>query len=91
MCNSMAERINSTLPVMLRTLEQTWKSRWKDELNKLIYAYNCTEHSVTGYSPYYFLFGKKPRLAVDFILKGQQKIEEDQSNKDYSRMWRENG
>ena len=54
-----------------------------------MYAYNCTRHSVTGYSPYYLLFGRKPRLPVDFILKGQQEIEEDQDYNNYSKMWKE--
>ena len=35
---------------MLRTLEETCSSRWKDERNKLMYAYNYTKHSVTEYS-----------------------------------------
>ena len=55
-----------------------------------MYAYNCTKYSVTGYSPYYLLFDRKPRLPVDFILKGQQEIEkEDQDYNTYSKMWKE--
>lgn len=50
MCNGMIERINFTLLQMLRTLEETCSSRWKDERNKLMYAYNYTKHSVTGCS-----------------------------------------
>ena len=90
MCNGMVERMNSTLLQMLRTLEETCKSKWKDELNKLIYAYNCTKHSVTGYSPYYLLLGRTPQLPVDFILKGKQQIEaEDHDYSNYSKMWKE--
>ena len=36
------------------------------------------------------LFGRKPRLPVDFILKGQQETEEeDQGYNNYSKMWKE--
>ena len=34
----------------------------------MIYAYNCTTHSVTGYSTYYLMFGSNPRLPIDIIL-----------------------
>ena len=55
-----------------------------------MYAYNCTKHSVTGYSPCYMLFGRKPRLTVDFVLKGQQEIEEEnQYYNNYSKLWKE--
>ena len=90
MCNGMVERLNSTLLQMLRSLEETCKSRWKDEIDKLIYAYNCTRHTVTGYSPYYLLFGRKPRLPLDFILRDQNEIEaEDRNYNEYAKIWKE--
>ena len=58
---------------MLQNLKETYKSRWNDELGKLVYAY-CTENSMTRYSVHYSLFGGKPKLPVDFILKGQEEI-----------------
>ena len=53
-----------------------------------MFAYNCTKHSDTGYSPYYLLFGRKPRLPVDFILKDQEEIEvEGRRYSDHVQMW----
>ena len=37
----------------------------KDEIDKLVYAYSCTKHLVTGYSPYDLLFGRKLRLPAN--------------------------
>ena len=69
--NGFRERINETVLSMLRTLPEKYKSSWKNHLSKVIYTYNCTRHSSTGYSSYYLMFGSKPRLPIDLILRSQ--------------------
>ena len=34
----------------------------------LVYAYNCTQNSTTGFSPYYHMFGRQLCLPVDVAL-----------------------
>ena len=53
---------------MIRTLEQEHKVKWTTHLNTLCSAYNSTVHSSTGFSPYWLMMGRKPRLAVDLNL-----------------------
>ena len=44
------------------------KMKCTDSLNKSVYAYNCTRHSVTSISLYYLLFGRNPQLPMDVII-----------------------
>ena len=68
MGNGMVERFNQTLLNMLGTLENHKKEDWKSYVAPLVHSYNATKHPSTGYSPYFLMFGRHPRLAVDAYL-----------------------
>ena len=63
--NGQYERFNSTLINMLGTLLKEKKSEWKNHIGTLVHAYNCTQNSATGFSPYYLIYGRQPHLPVD--------------------------
>ena len=36
--------------------------------NRLIHAYNAAVHESTGFFPFYLMFGRHPRIAIDAFL-----------------------
>ena len=50
---------------MLGTLPNDAKKRWQDWVPTLTHAYNCTTSKTTGFSPYYLIYGRQPRLPID--------------------------
>ena len=66
--NGQCERFNSTVINMLGTSPKEKKSEWKNHIGTLIHAYNCTQNSATGFSPYYLMYRRQPYLLVDVTL-----------------------
>ena len=54
--NGQCERLNKTLINMLGTLPGSAKK--KEWVPTLVHAYNCTTSSVTGFSPYFLIYGR---------------------------------
>ena len=66
--NGQVERMNQTIIRMIGKLEEDKKARWSEHLPEMLSAYNGTCSAVTGYSPYFFLFGRKSRMPVDCLF-----------------------
>ena len=66
--NGQVERMNQTIIRMIGKLEAEKKACWSEHLLELLMAYNATCSAVTRYSPYYLLFGRRPRIPVDYLF-----------------------
>ena len=51
---------------MIGKLDEEKKARWSEYLPELLLSYNSTCLVVTGYSPHFLLFGRRPRVPVDY-------------------------
>ena len=58
--NGQVERMNQTIIHMIGKLEEDRKACWLEHLPELLMAYK--------YSPYYLLFGRRPRVPVDYLF-----------------------
>ena len=69
MSDGQAERFNHTLLDMLGTLDPAQKADWKKNVSVLTHSYNATRHESTGYTPFYLMYGRHPRLHVDLFFR----------------------
>ena len=67
-CNGQVEHFHQTLFRMIGKLLRDKKAQWEQHLPELLQAYNSTRSAVTGYSLHYLMFGRRPRLPVDYYF-----------------------
>ena len=53
---------------MIGKLSCDKKAQWEQHLPELLQAYNSTQSVVTSYSLHYLMFGRHPRLPVDYYF-----------------------
>ena len=85
--NGQVECFNRTLLNMLRTLPEEKKSQWSNYVNKVVHAYNCTRNEAKGYSPFYLLFGRWPRLPIDLIFN-IERTKETTNHLEFVNKWK---
>ena len=67
-CNGQVEHFHQMLFCMIGKLAHDKKAQWEQHLLELLQAYNSTRSAVTGFSPHYLMFGRCPRLPVDYYF-----------------------
>ena len=66
--NGSAKRVHQTLRRMIGKLDPEKCQKWLAHLGSVLIAYNATRSLVMGYSPYYLMFGRRPRLTIDLLF-----------------------
>jgi hypothetical protein len=63
--NGVIERMHAMIGHGISTLTNSTPNRWDEVLFQVTFAIRCRTHSVTGFSPFYLLYGCHPRLLID--------------------------
>ena len=66
--NGQVKRMNQMIICMIGMLEEDKKACWSNHLPQLLLTYNATCSTVTRYSPYYLLFGRRSTIPVDYLF-----------------------
>ena len=66
--NGSAERVHQTLQRMIGKLNLEKHRKWPKHIGSMLIPYNATWSQVTGNSPYFLMFGRRPRLPVDLLF-----------------------
>jgi transposase InsO family protein len=66
--NGLIERFNRTLINMLAKHHGEHPEDWDKQLSLTAMAYNSTEHTSTGYTPFFLTHGREMRLPVDLMI-----------------------
>lgn len=65
--DGLVERLNRTIQGMLATAVKEHSEDWEDHLPKVCFAYNTSEHSSTGFTPFHLMYGRQARMPLDII------------------------
>ena len=83
--NSQCEHFNATLISMLGTLPTHAKKNWQEWVATLMHAYNCTVSPVMGFSLYFLMFGRTPKLTLDIELGVSMMEQKQTSHQNYAQ------
>ena len=59
------------------TLPPQEKHNLKEQVGPIVYVYNCNRNDTTGYSPFYLMYGRLPRLPIDILLGIREDVEHE--------------
>jgi len=70
--NGVCEVWHRTLNSMLAKVIRENQRDWPDLVPYVVFCYNATEHSVTGFCPFFIFTGRQPLWNVDLLLQDTQ-------------------
>ena len=68
---------------MIAKMDPEKRAKWPSHLGPILITYNATRSLITGYSPYFLMFGCWPRLPVDLLFPTIRRDENSQTTDEY--------
>ena len=81
--NGAIERVHQTLRRMIAKMDPDKRAKWPPHLGPILITYNATRSLITGYSPYFLMFGHRPRLPVDLLFPTVRRDENSRTTDKY--------
>ena len=81
--NGTIKRVHQTLRRMIAKMDANKRAKWPSHLGPILIAYNATRSLITGYSPYFPMFGHRPRLPVDLLFPTVRRDENSWTTDEY--------
>lgn len=66
--NGRIERFHRTMKSMIRKLVNNRACEWEDQLGQALWAHRISTSTVTGYTPFFLQYGRKPRAPLTRML-----------------------
>ena len=68
---------------MIAKMDPEKRAKWPSHLGPILIAYNATRSLITGYSPYFLMFGHWPRLPVNLLFPTVRQDENSWTTDEY--------
>ena len=81
--NGAVERVLQKLRRMIAKMDPENRVKWPSHLGPILIAYNATQSLITGYLPYFLMFGHWPRLPVNLLFPTVRRDENSQTTDEY--------
>ena len=81
--NGTVERVHQTLRRMIAKMDPDKRAKWPSHLGPILIVYNATRSLITGYSPYFLMFGRRPRLPVNLLFLTVRPNENSRTTDEY--------
>ena len=81
--NGAVERVHQTLRRMIAKMDPDKRAKWPLHLGPILIAYNATRSLITGYLPYFLMFGRRPRLPIDLLFPTVRRDENARTTDEY--------